>query len=1121
MVLAALGSARAEPGRHALGSSPDRRIREHRKFILEAGQTRIDLGRSFVIPGSDSLVHNGVTLDGGDGYRINELRGVITLTAAATAGDTLTVWYARYPFPFSPVFASRFPEGRPAFPVRLVTPVDGEKRVRAGSDPYRLRLSGSKTVGFSVGSDKGLGIDQSLKVSVMGKIAKDLEVEAFLTDDNLPVQPEGNTEELKYLDKVAVQIRSRHATVQLGDFSTGQSWSRFSAFRRELRGVTATVGIKGQTYFAGGGIAKGRFRTASFKGREGVQGPYELLPARRFNGVIILPGTETVYLDGRLLKRGSENEYTIDYNRGSVTFTEKVPVTDDSEIVIDFQIGEDEFERTTVSAGWEAPFKDEALTLRTFFFQESDDPDRPLRGGLSDEERSLIASAGDDPGEAVAGGIEQVEPGAGQYILVPADSLPAHFVFVDSGGLFVLDFYEVDQGKGDYRTDGFSRRGEVKYAYVGEGRGNYTIGRPLPLPERRRLFSIGAAGKRGHLFLDMEGNLSLHDENILSGLDDGDNAGRALHLAGGVRELPVSSSTLTLVGEISTLEDRFTAPDKPRDSYFYRNWNLEDVPLVGSERIGGASLAWSGKEKWDLTGGYRLLSRDSGLSARKGDVAVRVGNMAVRGISINALMSETGDERDRRFAGGEGVFALWRLVPRVSFETERYRAFNETASDTGRLYYQGAFVLGARNIGDFKGSTSYTIRRTDHLAGSGDEWYHARDNDEVRITGGYSQGGRIVDLNLTHRKSRDVPVRSTSWYNLARLRYRDSWEAAAATTDIGYRISAGEERSLEKAVIFVGENQGDYDAEGSEVGQKRGDYMVVYLPGGEREAVNTVELTWRLSVGGGLRGVGGGGADGGWLSRLRRNVSCDHFFSVIEKSRTDDLMGLYTLSPSLLQRDDVTLYGLTNLRQEWSFLNDVKKYNLRLIYSREDEEDNRSEGLPVERFVEELLVRLESVPMPPITVSLELATRLRERESGTVSGQNYRVHSRAVRQQLSYRIRPSTRLSLEFAYEDRNDDVSLARQSSYAATPTFTSSLGEKLHVTTFVKFTYTDMETDAGKPLFFLEQGLREDWSLTGQLRITRNVSFGVNYTGRREKDFRGEVETVHALKMESRAYF
>lgn len=1074
-----------------------------------------------MIPGSDSLVLSGVTLRRGDGYRINTLRGVITLTTAASGGDTLSVWYARYPFPFSPVFASRFPEGRPAFPERLVTSVDEMGEVRPSSDPYRLRLSGSKTVGFSVGSAKGLGIDQSLKVSILGKIAKDLEVEAYLTDDNLPVQPEGNTEELKYLDKVAVQIRSKHATVELGDFGMGQSWSRFAAFQRELRGVQATVDVKGQRYFAGGGIAKGRFRTASFMGREGVQGPYELLPARRFNGVIVLPGTETVYLDGRLLKRGSENDYTIDYNRGSVTFTEKVPVTDDSEIVIDFQIGEDDYERTTVSAGWEAPFHDEALTLRAFFFQESDNSDRPLRGGLSEEERSLVAAVGDDREAAVAGGIEKVEPGKGNYMLVPADSLPARFVFVESGGEYELDFYEVGSGKGNYRTNGFSLRGEVKYAYAGERRGNYLIGRPLPLPERRRLFTVGAAGGTGSLFLDMEGNLSLHDENLLSGLDDGDNAGHAIHLAGGIRDLPISSSTLTLVGEFSTLEDRFMAPDKPRDSYFYRNWSLQDVPLVGSERIGGASVRWRGKEKWEFTGDYRLLSRDNGLSARKGDLAARLGDMGARGISFSALASETGDDRDRLFAGGEGVFAFWRLVPRVSFETERYRAFNEAARDTGRLYYKGAFVLGAREVGDFKGNASYTIRRTDHLEGRGGEWFRARDNDEVRVAGGYSHEGRIVDLDLTHRRNRDVPLRLTSWYNLARFRFRDSWEAIAATTDIGYRITAGEERSLEKAVIFVGENQGDYDEEGREVGQKRGDYMVLYLPGGGKESVNTVELTWRLSVGGGLRGVVGGDMDGGWLSRLRRNVSCDHFFSIVEKSRTDDLARLYTLSPSLLQRDDVTLYGLTNLRQEWSFLNDVKKYNLRLTYSREDEEDNRSEGVPVERFVEELQVRVEAVPTSTLTFSLELRAKLRERDSGGMSGQNYRVQSRAVRPQLSYRIRPSTRFSVELAYEDRDDEVSLARQSSYSATPTFTSSVGAKLHVTTFLKLTYTNVETETGKPLFFLEEGLREDWSVIGQYRITRNVSFGVNYTGRREKDFRGEVETVHALKMESRAYF
>jgi hypothetical protein len=35
------------------------------------------------------------------------------------------------------------------------------------------------------------------------------------------------------------------------------------------------------------------------------------------------------------------------------------------------------------------------------------------------------------------------------------------------------------------------------------------------------------------------------------------------------------------------------------------------------------------------------------------------------------------------------------------------------------------------------------------------------------------------------------------------------------------------------------------------------------------------------------------------------------------------------------------------------------------------------------------------------------------------------------------------------------------------------------------------------------------------------RYISFGANYSGRREKNYRGEVKTVHDLRMESRAHF
>ncbi len=1118
---AAAAAGAAAPPEAARGRSPlGSHHRISKVFMLEKGQSRLDLGTSFIVEGSDSVFMNGVAMERESDYRINLLMGTLVLVSPASGGEAVRISWQRYPFAFSPVFAARFPDD--SGPLRVTRPpappIEGEGK--KGS-PYRLRLSGSKSVGFSLGSDRGLGIDQSLKMTMAGKLAKDLEVRAFLSDDNLPVQPEGNTEELKHLDRVMVEVKSKHTTTSLGDFSTGLHWSKFSSFQRELRGATSVIEAGKQRFFAGGGIAKGRFRTASFFGREGVQGPYELLDARRFNGVIILPGTETVYLDGRELKRGSENDYTIDYNRGTLTFTEKVSITRDSEIAVDYQMGEDEYERTTLDAGWSSSFWGEGLKLKTFFFQEKDNADKPVRGQINKEEADLLENAGDNPELALAPGITEVEDAEDAYILVPAGELPAHYEFVETGGRYLLDFYQVGVGKGDYATDGFTKRGEVKYAYVGEGMGSFSIGRLLPLPERKQVFSVGLEAGRGIFFLDAEGNLSRYDKNLRSKLDDGDNDGGALSFVGGIRGVGLLSGKLSVSGEYSSLDKRFVAPDMVREPYFYRNWNLEGVELTGREEISGLSLDWSRGKDWTIRGSSKHLSREGGISAAKQEISARLGDLRTRGIGVDAFSTDTGAGRDRRFAKAAGALAFWHLIPAASYDTERYRSFSAEGADTGRFYYRGTVSLAGRDTGRFRSLLSYSLRRTDNMREEGGEWIRARENDEISLDGGYTGGSRIVDLLVTRRIERESLSGRESKNDLARVRYRDSWEKAGVTSDLGYRISSGEDRKLEKAVIYVGENEGDYDSEGREVGQRRGDYMVLFLPGGEVETVRSVEFTWRTSIGRGLRGIVAGDEGGGLTGTIRRNVSVDHFFSVLERSATDDLWALYTLDPAVLQRDDVTLFGSNSLRQEWSFLNDVKKYNLRLIYSREDEEDNRSEGVSLSRFGREVTVKAEAVVGGKFTLSLDAGTKLRERESTRSLDQRYRVESYSLAQTADYRQGASTTLSLELGLERRRDAVSLADQVSYMATPSFKGSVGGKVRLTSFFRFTYTDVRAESGKPLFFLEEGMREDWSLTGQYRFTKNVSFGLNYNGRREKNYAGEVNTVHALKMESRAYF
>jgi hypothetical protein len=1115
-------AAQAVPDRAGASRSSGGSVRETRVFVLEAGQTRIDLGRSFIVPESDSLRIDDRPMRRGDDYRINTLRGSILLVRPASGGERLEASFSRYPLPFAPVFAAHVAQGVSNVPSEeLPIKPRAQKAERPSGEQYQLRLSGSKTVGFSVGSNKDLGIDQSLRVTMVGKVAKDLEVNAFLTDDNLPVQPQGNTEELKQLDKVYVQVKSKHSVVQLGDFGSGLAWSRFSSFQRELRGITASFSVAGQSFFTGGGVAKGRFKTVRFIGRAGVQGPYELLSTRGFNAVIVLPGTETVYLDGRTLKRGSENDYTIDYGLGTVTFTERVPISEDSEIVVDYQLGEDNYQRTTATAGWSSPENGTALRLRTFFFQEADDSGKPVFGALSTEERAVLAGAGDDPSKAIASGIRKVEAGAGDYVLVPADSLPEHFSFVEAGGDYHLDFYEVGAGKGDYRTDGFSSRGAVRYAFVGAGNGSFLIGQRLPLPERTRLFMIGATSEKGALFFDGEGDFSAHDANVLSTIGDRDNAGQAVRLEAGLRDLDIPSASLSASGEFSTLDDRFVSPGKARESYFYREWGLEDVPLVGVERIGAARFAVAGEKAWKAEGSYSSLSRGSSLSARKVDGQASVGNPDTRGLFLKAFDSRAGADRSRRFAQGSGALAFWHLVPRLTLESERYRALSTTLPDSGRFYRQGVLSIGGRGIGSYRANLTMSRRQTDNLDEARGDWFRARENDEIGFDGGYSAGGRIVELLLTHRRSRDVQANATDWYDLARVRGRDSWEHAGIAADVSYRLSSGEERTRERAVIFVGENQGDYDKDGREVGQKRGDYMLLYLPGEATEPVHTVELGTQASFGGGVRGIVGERDGTGWLARLKRQVSLDHSFSVLEKSRTDDLLGLYTLSPSLLQRNDLTVYGTNRLREELGLFNSSRVFKLRFTYSREDEKDNRSPGASVDVFARDLRARIESAPTDAVAITWEGGTGLRERSAAGAFEQNYRVTTASGAQTISYRLNPSTKLSLELGVERRSDEVSAAKQTSSMGTPSATASIGQRLNVSSFIRFTYTNVESGGAQPLFFLEQGLREDWSLMGQYRFTRNVSFGLNYTGRREKDYRGEVRTVHDFKMESRAYF
>ncbi len=499
--------------------------------------------------------------------------------------DSLEVCFSVLPAVFSKVYkidSARYYDSTALFTAQKKgTPMGYADKRQELFDMGELNRSGQISRGFATGNTQNLSVNSSLNLNLEGKLSEDLSIRASITDQDIPFQPEGNTQQLQDFDKVFIQLYNDKFSVTGGDVVLENGDTRFLKYRKNVLGGKIDYFGKKSTTSVGASAAKGQFASERIDVQEGIYGPYKIPPPDGLGFVIIIANSEKVYLDGKQLIRGYDNDYIIDYNQAEIEFTSNVLLTRYSRIRVDYEYAVRSYARSIITASHTQQVGKANLGIE--YYQEKDNKNKSLFRPLSQNDKQVVSNAGDSLQQAVVPGEKLTEYNPDKLLYIKKDTLiggqtQSIFVFTTAefNELFAVQFTEVGAGKGDYRILEYLAQGRV-YEWVGAGQGGYIPYILLTAPNKKQMVSINGnvkLGANGRIYF--ESAFSQLDKNLFSELDAQDNNGQAFTIGGSITKKPIGNSKYTFSTNFETeyLSKNFTIIDRFRRVEFDRDWGI-------------------------------------------------------------------------------------------------------------------------------------------------------------------------------------------------------------------------------------------------------------------------------------------------------------------------------------------------------------------------------------------------------------------------------------------------------------------------------------------------------------------------------------------------------------------
>lgn len=198
-----------------------------------------------------------------------------------------------------------------------------------------------------------------------------------------------------------MEIFSDKWNLRAGDISLQNKTSFFVPFTKQIAGVRVKANIFDSFQAsASGAVVRGKFNNFRFTGVEGNQGPYKLFGQNNEAAILIIEGSDRVFVNGVPVERGENKDYVINYNLGEIVFNTTYPINNDMRITVEFQYSDRNFTRFITYE--EASYTSEKLNISASFYSENDAKNQPLQQSLTDTQKQILANAGNNVSAMVA-----------------------------------------------------------------------------------------------------------------------------------------------------------------------------------------------------------------------------------------------------------------------------------------------------------------------------------------------------------------------------------------------------------------------------------------------------------------------------------------------------------------------------------------------------------------------------------------------------------------------------------------------------------------------------------------------------------------------------------------------